>query len=185
MTTPHRWTLRTLAAVALLAVPTASATAQQRPRTNSVVVQPSINTFPGFPINPYALPAYPNPALNNPWMNQFQVVPVGPFGPVGFPPAASTPPIAVQQPGMMLYKGPDLQVNPRTGTVYRPQTGTATLADGSTFYRVPGSGLPNALGNYIPGTGLYYNPQGGTFFNPATGVISKPGTTNVFVPYIW
>jgi hypothetical protein len=105
-------------------------------------------------------------------------------GPVN-PAVSFTPPVAIRQPGMLMYKGPDLQVNPTSGTVYQPMSGVVTLADGSKFYRVPGTGLPTAVGTYATGTGLYYNPDGNTFYNPSSGVISKPGTTNVFLPYVW
>jgi len=176
------------------------------PSINTSPVLP-VNPFPVYPTpfsnpalyNPWLYPTTVNPFVgpfNNPFNNPFAVNPlfnnpfaVNPFfqpvNPLLNPfPVVSTPPIAVQQPGLMLYRGPNLQVNPWSGTVYHPISGTATLADGSTFYRVPGTGLPNANGTYANGTGLYYNPMGGTFFNPASGVISKPGTS-AFLPYVW
>ena len=165
--------------------------ALNNPWMNQTVVTPVRMPFQMNPLfdNPFAL----NPLLQRAWfLNQMNVpgfVPQGSLNellPNSVTPAVSfTPPVAVKQPGMLMYKGPDLQVNPTSGTVYRPQSGVVTLADGSTFYRVPGSGLPTAIGTYAAGTGLYYNPDGNTFFNPASGVISKPGTTNVFLPYVW
>ncbi len=199
MTTISRWSFLSLAALSLTALSADVASAQvflqrgvgQRRANNSIVLQPSVNSWPGIPAQTLFQPAfqapwYTNPALNNPWMNQVVVTPVNAWGvnPGIVNTAFSTPPIAVQQGGMMMYRGPNLQVNPWTGTVYQPLSGVVTLADGSSFYRVPGSGLPTAVGNYATGSGLYYNPRGGTFFNPSSGVISRPGTTNVFLPYV-
>jgi hypothetical protein len=196
MTALHRWIVRSVAAMTVIALGTMEASAQiviqpgttipQQPRRNSIVVQPSINTWPGIPASslnqPVYTPPFYNPALNNPWMNPVTVTPVNPFLP---PAAVVRPPLAIQQPGTLLVRGPDLQVNPWSGTVYRPLSGIVTLADGSTFYRVPGSGLPTVTGAYATGTGLYYNPRSGTFFNPSSGVVSQPGSTNLFMPYIW
>lgn len=166
--------------------------ALDNPWMNPVVIRPRpVNPFAFNPLfnNPFALnPLLQNPAFNN---NPFGIPGYGPnpyanYSPNLFNPNVSyTPPVAFKQPGYMLYKGPDLQVNPASGTVYRPLSGVATLKDGSTFYYVPGTGVPTASGKYAPGTGLYYNPQGNTFFNPSSGVVSKPGQTNVFVPYVW
>lgn len=163
--------------------------ALNNPWMNPTVVRP-------VPVNPFAI----NPFFNNPlFINPLLRNPIGnnPFNIPGFDPrlgtsasllapaVSVTPPIAIKQPGMMMYKGPDLQVNPWSGTEYHPVSGVVKLADGTTFYRVPGTGLPTATGTYATGTGLYYNPTGGTFFNPNSGVVSKPGQTNVFVPYVW
>jgi hypothetical protein len=165
--------------------------ALNNPWMNQTVVTPVRVPFQMNPMfnNPFAL----NPLLQRAWwLNQMNVPGFVPQtslselvpGPLT-PGVSVTPPVAVQQPGLLIYKGPDLQVNATSGTVYRPQSGVVTLADGSKFYRVPGSGLPTAVGTYATGTGLYYNPDGNTFFNPSSGVISKPGTTNVFLPYVW
>jgi hypothetical protein len=137
--------------------------------------------------NPFALnPLLPNAALNNPFGIPGFTQPYGPtFGPGSSPfgvTSTYTPPVAVQQPGQLMYKGPDLQVNPTTGTIFRPLSGIVKLADGSVFYYVPGSGTPTVSGTLSNGSGLYYNPQGGTFFNPSSGVISKPAQTHVYVP---
>jgi hypothetical protein len=168
------------------------------PQKGQIIVHPQINTWPGIPASQFQPPAFNpgpfyNPALNNPYMNQTRFAPYNPFvnqtinNPfnTGFGPVSSyTPPLAIQQPGQFLYRGPDLQVNPWSGTTYRPLTGVVQTADGSTFYRVAGSGLPTASGMYSPGSGLYYNPTTGTFINPSSGVISTPGTTTVFLPWI-
>ncbi len=218
-----RWSLGLLT-LGFAAVTPTNALAQQRVDPRQPIVMPQFNSYPGLPANQLFRPAvsppsWLNPAINNPWMNRTNVVPVpvnrfalnplqnNPFlaNPLlrnpginqplgvpglepGFSPGASVqiePPVAIQQAGTMMYKGPDLQVNPWSGTVYRPQSGVATLADGSTFLRVPGTGLPTSTGTYATGTGLYFNPAAGTFFNPASGVVSRPGRTNVFVPYVW
>jgi hypothetical protein len=173
------------------------------PFYNPALNNPWMNQTNFIPVNPFAPnPFAPNPFVNNPFnnpfannlfapnpfnnpfnnplQNQFPNAIIGCFGPV----PSSTPPIAVQQPGYLVYKGPDLQVNPWSGTVYRPLSGVARTADGSVFFRVPGTGLPTVTGNYATGTGLYYNPNGGTFLNPSSGVISRPGVTNVFIPWI-
>jgi hypothetical protein len=185
-----------LAAVTVVGLLTTDASAQiviqpgttlpRQPRGSGIVIQPSVNTWPGIPASmlnqPVFTPPFYNPALNNPWMNPVTITPVNPFVP---PTAVVRPPVALQQPGTMLVRGPDLQVNPWSGTVYRPLSGTVTLADGSTFYRVPGSGLPTVTGAYATGTGLYDNPLGGTFFNPSSGVVSQPGSTNLLIPYVW
>ena len=254
----RRLMVRTVAAVALVAVAAAESRAQFQPqfqprtspiplnyqnpnfpwqkqggqqnngqqnKKSPVLLMPSINTMPGIPASSVFRPAFPllvNPALDNPWMNQVNVVPVrrnpftmnplfnnpfllnpllrnstfeNPYNAPGYiptydptllnPSVTSTPPLAIRQPGMLMYKGPDLQVNPTSGTVYQPLSGVVTLSDGSKFYRVPGTGAPTATGTYATGTGLYYNPDGNTFMNPASGVISKPGQTNVFTPYVW
>jgi hypothetical protein len=162
--------------------------ALSNPWLNPVTVTPvRVNPFaPNLLQNPFVV----NPLLQNPFVNPLAnpLIP-GPFvpGPLVAPAPVftSTPPIAVRQAGQLFYKGPDLQVNPTSGTVYRPLSGTATTADGTTFFRVVGSGLPTATGQYATGTGLYYSPQTNTYFNPGTGVISKPGQTNAFIPYIW
>jgi hypothetical protein len=140
------------------------------------------NPFALIPNNPFA----PNPFLVNPFNNPFISPFNNPFNTL-YGPGTSysyTPPIAIQQPGQFFYRGPDLLVNPTSGTVYKPLTGVAQTADGSVFYRVPGTGLPTATGVYSPGSGLYFNPDAGTFLNPKTGVISKPGVTTVFTPWI-
>jgi hypothetical protein len=151
-------------------------------------VTPVYGPFAPNPFNPLTpvvgpSPFAPNPYLfNNPYLSPFN----NPFAPVYGPGtfATSTPPIAIQQPGQLMYRGPDLQVNPVSGLVYKPVSGVAQTADGSVFYRVAGTGLPTIGGKYSPGSGLYFNPQAGTFLNPSTGVISQPGQTTVFMPYI-
>ncbi|HEY1188806.1 MAG TPA: hypothetical protein VGE74_14220 [Gemmata sp.] len=128
-----------------------------------------------FAPNPFAVnPFVPNP-FNNPFNNPF----VGPVGPV----VTATPPVAFRQPGQLYYRGPNLQVNPASGLVYKPLSGVARTPDGSTFYYVPGTGLQTASGTYASGTGLYFDPNHNTFLNPASGVISRPGVTNVFIPW--
>lgn len=221
---PPKWTFRTLAAALAVVAVSARAEAQQfqpqfGPPRGPIIVHPQINTLPGFPIWPTNPNPLFNPALNNPWLNQTNIIPVNPFfapnpfvnrfapnpfvpnpfinnpfAPNPFAPnpfvtgvvpaSFSTPPIAFRQPGFYYYRGPDLRVNPWSGTVYRPLSGVAQTGDGSVFYRVPGSGLPTATGAYAPGSGLYFNPVGGTFLNPASGVISRPGVTNVFLPWM-
>lgn len=144
-----------------------------------------------FVNNPFAQnPFVPN-AFNNPFANNmfgpntwWTARPIGGCIWGAYPLSQSTPPIAIQQPGQLMWRGPDLQVNPISGTVYRPLSGVARTADGGTFFRVPGSGLPTFTGAYAPGTGLYFNPAQNTFLNPASGVISRPGTTTVFLPWI-
>jgi hypothetical protein len=166
--------------------------ALNNPWMNPVAVHPlRVNPFAMNPMfnNPFVLnPLLRNATFENP-LNAPGFFPQTGFsqlGPSPLSPAVTyTPPVAIRQPGTLIYKGLDLQVNPTTGTVYQPISGVATLADGTTFYRVPGTGLPTATGTYATGTGLYYNPEGGTFFNPSSGVISKPGQTNVFLPYVW
>lgn len=176
------------------------------PKAPPIIFYPQANSFPGIPAALYNQPAFNpgpfyNPALNNPWMNQTRIIPTNPYAFVNNPfannpfannpfanpfvPASySTPPIAVRQPGYLLYRGPDLQVNPVSGMVYRPLSGVARTADGSTFFHVPNTGLPTVTGAYSPGSGLYFDPRHNTFLNPSTGVISKPGVTNIFIPWI-
>jgi hypothetical protein len=169
-----------------------------------VVVQPQINPWnqtrvaPFNPaLNPFNNPFQPNPAIINALNNPFAPNPLlGNVSPNNNPlspnPANSpfvpfttySPPVAIQQPGAYIWRGPNLQVNPWAGTIYRPLSGTVQTANGNTFYRVPGTGLPTFSGAYSPGTGLYYDPQSGAFINPASGVISRPGVTNVFIPWI-
>jgi hypothetical protein len=134
------------------------------------VAVPSFYPFGNPFTNPFAVAPF-NPVLPNPFLRLPGNPLTNPFVAPGVI-AVSTPPVALQQPGSLLPAGPDLAVNPWSGTVVQPVSGIATLANGSTFYR-----LPTAVG-------VYYNPMGGTFFTPDTGVISKPGTT-VLLPYVW
>ncbi|MBP3956620.1 hypothetical protein J8F10_15205 [Gemmata sp. G18] len=167
------------------------------PFFNPALNNPWLNQTQFVPYNPFVLnpfnplfapnnpfvnnPFAPNPFVPNAFNNPFAINPFNnPFRPF----ATSTPPIAIQQPGQLMWRGPDLQVNPISGTVYRPLSGIARTADGNTFFRVPGSGLPTFTGAYAPGTGLYFNPAQNTFLNPASGVISRPGVTTVFLPWI-
>lgn len=221
--TALKWALAALTAVALATRADAQLQPGTRPAPKPPTPFPSVNSWPGIPaqsINPplYNPGPFYNPALNNPFLNQTQVIPFTPLantlnnplapnawanfpfapqtciggagilpgGCIGFqgPFTTYTPPLAVQQPGQLLWRGPDLQVNPVSGMVYRPLSGVAQARDGSVFYRVAGSGLPTFTGAYAPGTGLYFDPQRNTFLNPGTGVISRPGTTNIFVPWI-
>jgi hypothetical protein len=141
-------TTRILAAAALTIALAAPVSAQVRGnRGGVVVVQPQVNVIPvpvAVPVNPWGV----NPWAANPWA-------VNPW-------VRPTPPIAVQQPGLFVFRNPNLYVNPVAGTVVRPQTGVAQLRDGSTFFRVPGSTD-------------YYNPVAGTYYNPASGVVLRPG----------
>jgi hypothetical protein len=179
-----------------------SQTVWQPPFWNPAIDNPwmnrtTINSYPIGPFNnPFNNPFVINPLLANPVVINPLIQTRNQFNPFGIPPyrprydhpeieVQHTPAQAVQEPGMLLYKGPDLQVNPWSGTEYHPVSGTVTLADGSTFYRVAGSGLPTAFGTYASGSGLYYNPIGGTFFNPSSGTLSKPAQTNIFMPYVW
>ena len=147
-----------------------------------VNIPPQINTFPGFLVPP---PQFNPGALQlSSFVNTPTVANPYAFNPGVYSPFNPTPPIAVQQPSYFLWRGPDLQVNPATGTVYRPQSGVVRMADGSTFYRVLGTGAPDGAGNYATGTGVYFNPTAGTYYNPASGVIARPGTTGL-LPYIW
>lgn len=189
MTAPN-WALRALAVAALLTVaPRAEAQPGGPKRPPAVIVYPQLNGQMQIPAAQFFRPAFDpgpfyNPALNNPYLNQTNVIPYSPFAPNPFvPTVTATPAVAIQQPGQLMYKGPDLQVNPVSGLVYKPLTGVARTADGNTFYRVVGSGLPTVTGSYAAGTGLYFDPKHNTFLNPATGVISRPGTTNVFLPW--
>ena len=152
-------TIRILAAAALTVALAAPASAQNRgnPRNNVVVVQPRVNNFVPVPVFvPQA----------NPWFNPWGVTPwVNP-----------SPTIAVRQPGLFVFKGPDYLVNPAAGILVRPLTGVAQFRDGSTFFRVPGTGVVNAFGQVETGTESYYNPRAGTYYNPRSGVVVRPGT---------
>ena len=166
---------------------------------------PGYNPYSPNPFNPYAPnlfvnPTFPQPALlpfaRNPFLPginpPFAVNPlfvnaaplgVFPFTPV-VPFAPPVPPIAIQQPGQFLYRGPNLAVNPASGAIYRPATGVVVQRDGSVFYRVPGTGVPDGFGSAQLGTETFYNPLNGTYFNPQSGVVSRPGT-NGFTPWIY
>jgi hypothetical protein len=147
-------TTRILAVAVFTFAVATPAMAQNRgqPRNNVVVLQPPVNVVP------VVVPVFaPQPA---PWFHPW---------------LQPTPPIAVRQPGLFVFKGPDLLVNPVAGTVVRPLSGVAQLRDGSTFFRVPGSGVVNAFGQIETGTESYYNPRAGTFYNPRSGVVSRPG----------
>lgn len=165
------------------------------PFYNPALNNPYLNQtrYVPVPVNPFANQPINNPlfAPVNPFVNDpFALVgPNNAFAPNPFnnpfvPVTNSTPPLAIQQPGQLYYRGADLQVNPASGLVYRPLTGVARTADGSTFFRVAGSGLPTFTGAYAPGTGLYYSPDNNAYLHPASGTISRPGVTNVFLPYI-
>lgn len=164
------------------------------PFYNPALNNPYLNQtrFVPVPVNPFANQPINNPLLwnNNVFVNNpFALVGPNNFAPNPFnnpfaPVTTATPPLAIQQPGQLFYRGPDLQVNPTSGLVYKPLTGVARTADGSTFYRVAGSGLPTFSGTYAAGSGLYYSPDNNTYLHPASGTISRPGVTNVFLPYI-
>lgn len=139
-------TIRLLAAAALTTILSAPASAQ-------------------FGVNPRGVVAVPVAVPVNPWFN--------PWGAGAW--VNPTPPIAVQQPGLFVFRGPDLYVNPVAGTVVRPLTGVAQLRDGSTFFRVPGTGAVNAFGQFTTGSETYYNPRAGTYYNPRSGVVVRPG----------
>jgi hypothetical protein len=106
--------------------------------------------------NPFANP-FANP-LQNPLANPF----ANTFVNINSPFTMYVPPVQYRQPGELIWRGPNLQVNPWAGTVYKPLSGTARTADGSTYFKVPGSDQ-------------YFDPVHSAFFNPTTGVITKPG----------
>lgn len=159
------------------------------PFANPYIYYSMMNPYSGYnpylmginPFNPFAnsLAMGTNPYLPfvnplNPLVNSFAMNSLlGNASPFGFfgPGLVYTPPVAVQQPGALIREGPNLAVNPVTGTVVLPRTGIATMADGSTFYRLSQTPSP-----------VYYNPLGGTFFNPLTGVVARPGQVNVVGP---
>jgi hypothetical protein len=205
--TASNWSVRALVVGAMLA---GAARAEAQPRQPNprppIVVQPQITGATPIPASLFNRPAFNpgpfyNPALNNPWLNQTNVIPVGFNNPFAqnpfnnpFPPNQFVGPVwpggafgwsgfGCVPPGRLFFKNFDLQVNPTAGLVYRPISGVARTADGSTFFRVPGTGLPNASGQYTAGSGLYFDPAHGTFLNPGTGVISRPGVTNIFAPW--
>lgn len=187
--------LRALAVLALLAAaPRADAQPGGPKKPPAIIVFPQVTAAPpALPASLFNRPAFDpgpfyNPALNNPHLNQTNVVAYSPFAPNPFfnpfvPTVTATPPVSVRQPGQLFYRGPDLQVNPVSGLVYKPLSGVARTADGSTFYYVPGTGLPTASGTYASGTGLYYDPNNNAFLNPRTGTISRPGVTTAFIPW--
>jgi hypothetical protein len=152
---------------------------------NPLLMNPLLrNPLPG---NPFGIPGFGLPAYGIPGVIP-GISPPG-FMPPGYGPSiinpftypgSSTPPMAVQLPGMLLYQGPNQLVDPQANTVVHPLSGTATVG-GNTYYRIPTSGMP---GN--PSTGVYYSPQSGTYFNSSTGVVSKPAqSSNPFVGYMW
>jgi hypothetical protein len=167
-----------------------------------------LNSVQFVPVNPFQPnPFFANPFLVNPFNPQFLNNPLNPFhprfnpfavnpftpnpfGPNPFanpfaPAVISTPAVAVQQPGFFQRVGPDLAVNPWSGTVVRPYTGVAQTADGNVFYQLGRNGLPSVFNSpAAPRTGLFVSPTTGTLLNPNTGVIVQPGVTNVFVPWI-
>jgi hypothetical protein len=147
---------RTAAVGAVVAALAAPASAQ-------VVVQPAV--FPPV-VNPWVQP------WANPWVNPWAVNPWVRPAPWLVNPA---PPLAVRQPGLYLFKGPDLYVNPVAGSVVRPLTGVARLGDGTTFFRVPGTGVVNAFGQVQTGSETYFSPRFGTYYTPSTGVVFRPG----------
>jgi hypothetical protein len=163
---------------------------------------PRLNSVQFVPVNPFAPnPFFVNPFLtnpftlvNNPQLNPFRN-PLGwnqlgpnPFGPNPFaspfaPVVVSTPAIAIQQPGFLQRRGPDLQVNPWSGTVVKPFTGVAQTADGRVFFQLGRDGIPSVFNPSAPRTGVFVDPAFGTFLNPRTGVIVRPGNTSVFLPW--
>jgi hypothetical protein len=154
----------------------------QHGNQNNALFGPFAPAVPPLVFNPYGPFGPPfaltNPLVTPPFWN-------GPFAPNAFVGGAGfgfVPPVAVRQPGAFQFRGPNLYVNPFSGTAYAPYTGLARTADGSLFYRVPGTGAPNAQGNYAIGTGLYFNFESGAYLNPSSGVIARPG--GPFLPYI-
>jgi hypothetical protein len=131
-----------------------------------------LNSFPGV-----------NPILYNPYESSLLGYAFGsgltspystagtsysPFGGLGLGSGlGATGTLAVQQPSLWINGGPNLSVNPITGTVVQPLSGYAMMSDGSTYYRLPGS-ISHSV------SPVYYNPVGGTLFNPQTGVVAQP-----------
>ncbi|MBN9119445.1 MAG: hypothetical protein J0I06_09850 [Planctomycetes bacterium] len=164
------------------------------PRLNPVQFVPVNTAAPNpFFVNPFLVNPFNNPfADKNPFNNPLNPLAnsnpfsPNPFGPNPFanpfaPVVVSTPAVALQQPGFLQWRGPDLQVNPFSGTVVKPFTGVARTADGSLFYQLSPTGAPITFTGG-PRTGIYYDPVHGTYLNPITGVIVRPGGTSVFVP---
>ena len=124
----------------------------------------TVLSAPGPFANPFANPFAANYLVNPLFVSPFNNPYTNPYGLF----TTYSPTISVRQPGELIWRGPDLQVNPWAGTVFKPLTGIARTADGSTFYRIPGSDQ-------------YFDPTHATFFNPTTGVIARPGG-NLFLP---
>ena len=161
---------------------------------NPFAVNPFVNNPFANPFGPQAVIAGPfqiNP-LNNPFNNPLN-------NPLGLPPGPNfnfaqnplaspfanpffRPTFAFQQPGRLFWRGPDLLVNPWSGTVVRPFTGVAQTADGTIFFQLSRNGLPTVFDQFGGRTNIYVNPSQGTLFNPVTGVIVQPGTASTFVP---
>ena len=175
---------------------------------------PRLNPVQFVPVNPFQQnPFFVNPFLVNPFNNQFAnnpfnnnpfnnvfVNPLGPqvgpspFGPNPFGPnpfanpfapvVFTQPAIAIQQPGFLRWSGPDLQVNPWSGTAVKPSLGVAQTADGRIFFQLGRDGIPTVFNPNAPRTGVFVDPTFGTFLNPRTGVIVQPGGTRVFHPWM-
>ena len=158
-------------------------------RPNPFFVNPfAVNPFnnPFAASNPFALVNNPlNNPFKNPLSNPYTANPYGPnpFASSFAPVVVSTPAVAVQQPGFLRWAGPDLQVNPWSGTAVKPSLGVAQTADGRVFFQLGRDGTPTVFNPNAPRTGVFVDPTFGTFLNPRTGVIVRPGGTNVFLPW--
>lgn len=134
-----------------------------------------VNPFVNNPFNPFNNQLANNPFAPNPLINPF----ANPFAPAVF----STPAVAVQQPGFFQRVGPNLAVNPWSGTAVAPFTGVAQTADGNLYFRLGRDGTPTVFNPAAPRTNVYFSPASGSFLNPNTGVIVRPGGTSVFLPW--
>lgn len=166
---------------------------------------PFLNPTQFVPVNTLAPnPFFANPYLVNPFTgrmmnpaNPFAIgaadkqplaPPTGPFDPNPFtspfaPAVFSTPAVAIQQPGYLQWRGPDLLVNPWSGTAVKPFSGVAQTADGRVYFQLGRDGTPTVFNPSAPRTGIYVDPTFGSYLNPTTGVIVRPGGTTVFLPW--
>jgi hypothetical protein len=152
---------------------------------NPFLVNPFNNPFAAN--NPFALVNNPlNNPFHNPLNNPFVANPFGPnpFASPFAPAVFTQPALAIQQPGFLRWAGPDLQLNPWSGTAVKPSLGVAQTADGRVFFQLGRDGIPTVFNPNAPRTGVFVDPTFGTFLNPRTGVIVQPGGTRVFLPWI-
>ncbi|WP_439622192.1 hypothetical protein [Gemmata sp.] len=164
----------------------------RQPQANRPVLQPSVNSFPGFPTYPAANPW--NPALNNPFASQGFTNPLvnpRPFNPL-FNPLVNNNPL-IRNP---LVANPLVNNNPFVNPLANPFIANPLLANplainplvNNPFAPNPLLNNPFAVNQAVgfappvpahqPGTLVYKGPN--TFVNNATGAVVQPVTGTTF-----
>lgn len=189
MPTAH-WTLPAFAALA--AVVCGGRADAQQPQRPPIVAFPQINTLPGVPaaqLNPPVFNPGPfyNPALNNPYLNQTNYIPVPVNNPLFAPnnPFVNNP-FALAGPNDPFAPNPFLPAGGNTGCYcqgpYAPSTPPLAFRQpGQLFYRAPDLQVNPTSGLvYRPLSGVARTANGSTFYRVAGSGL--PTYTGAYAP---